>query len=212
MATVVSEPNMSRPFLYRSRAWLSLLIIAPTAIVTVFSSPAFDFNDLSTIFLASIGWLFFCSGAFFRWWATLYIGGRKDKSHLICEGPYSVIRHPLYFGTVLIGFSTAFFLQSAVYTVALAVTAVFYLGITLPKEEQALMRIYGDSYCDYMKQVPRFWPNWKNFQTTQIIEVNMQGLWSEFVRTLRWMWVPMLAHLVTHLRHEAWWPHWISIW
>ena len=95
MATAVSEPKMSRPFLYRSRAWLSLLVIAPAAILTVFSSPVLVFNDLSTILLAGIGWLFFCSGAFFRWWATLYIGGRKDKSHLICEGPYSVIRQPL---------------------------------------------------------------------------------------------------------------------
>lgn len=212
MATVL-ETKVPHPFLYRSRAWLSLLVMAPATILTIFSAPTIELSDTSTILLAIIGWILFCSGAFFRWWATLYIGGRKDNIHLvICEGPYSVIRHPLYFGTVLIGASTAFFVGSTIYAVALAITAVLYLGITLPKEEQALIGIYGDAYRSYMKRIPRFWPRWSTYRSPQVIEVNMQGLNSEFIRTLRWMWTPLIAHLVGHLRHEAWWPHWISIW
>lgn len=186
--------------------------MAPASILTVFSTPTIELSDTSSILLAGIGWLLFCAGALFRWWATLYIGDRKDKKDLIAEGPYSVMRHPLYFGTVLIGASTAFFLESTIYSVSLAITAVFYLGITLPKEEQALIRLYGDDYRNYANRVPRFWPSWSNFQSSRVIEVNMQGLYSEFSRTLRWMWAPIIAHLVSHLRHESWWPHWISIW
>lgn len=208
----IPQAKAHRPLLYRSRAWLSLMVMAPATILTVFSTPVIELSDTSALLLAIVGWGMFWIGAFFRWWATLYIGGRKDYKLLTSDGPYSVIRHPLYFGTVLIGASTAFFLDSGIYAAALAITAFIYLGITLPKEEQTLIGNYGDNYRSYMNQVPRFWPRWSNYQSSEVIEVKIQGLQSELIRTLRWMWAPVIAHVVGHLRHEAWWPHWISIW
>ena len=205
-------PVPARTFLWRSRAWISLSVLAPAATVTVFSSPAVQIAHTWELAMVVAGWLLFCGGAVFRWWATLYIGGRKDMQDVICEGPYSVIRHPLYFGTFLMGVSVAFFLQSLVFAAALAFTAFVYLGITLPREEQRLIAVYGESYRSYMSRVPRFWPRWSNFRSPATIEVKVVGLRAELLRTARWMWVPLFAHLLSHLRHEAWWPHWVAIW
>lgn len=211
MSTVlVQTPH--RSLIYRSRAWLSLMVIAPVGILTIFSAPALQLADSLEIILPTLGWGLFCSGALLRWWATLYIGGRKDRSHLVAEGPYSIVRHPLYLGTVLIGMSTAFFLESTIFAAALAFTALFYLSITLPREEAILVSFYGESYEAYMHRVPRLWPRWSVFRSPAAISVNLDGLQAEFIRSLRWMWVPLLAHMLAHFRHQAWWPHWGSIW
>lgn len=202
-----------RPFLYRSRAWISIAIIAPVSIATIFSSPGFVLSDMGRVSLAIIGWLMFFTGAIFRWWATLYIGGRKDtRVGMICDGPYSIIRHPLYFGTILMGFSIAFFVQSICLAVALVLTAVIYLGLTLPKEEDALTGIYGDNYRTYMARVPGLWPNWSHYQSGDVITVELKGLRAEFIRMLRWMWIPFLAHALQHARVTEWWPQLLSVW
>ncbi len=38
--------------------------------------------------------MLFLAGAAFRFWATLYLGGRKDAV-VVDTGPYSLCRHPL---------------------------------------------------------------------------------------------------------------------
>ena len=211
MSTAIAKMP-PRPLLYRSRAWLSFLVIAPVGMMTIFSAPAIQWADALEIILPTLGWGLFCTGALLRWWATLYIGGRKDRNELICEGPYSVVRHPLYLGTVMIGMSTAFFLESIVFATALVLTAVFYLWITLPREEQLLMGYYGDSYQAYMHRVPRLWPRWSVYRSPAAVTVNLDGLRAEFIRSLRWMWTPLLAHMLAHFRLQDWWPHWGAIW
>lgn len=45
--------------------------------------------------LEQIGMILIVLGVIGRFWATLYIGGHKNKD-VITDGPYSICRHPLY--------------------------------------------------------------------------------------------------------------------
>jgi protein-S-isoprenylcysteine O-methyltransferase Ste14 len=205
MSIAVSTVSRRRNWWVRSRAWIAILILVPFAMAAVVSPPpavegtwidnGFDF----------LGWILFMVGAGFRWWATLYIGGRKLDT-VVAEGPYSICRNPLYLGTFLMTLGIAFFLESLTFAVGIAAATTFYLSVTVSAEEIMLREKFGQKFVEYCRRVPRFWPRLRNFQTSAQLPVNIRGLRAEAVRCARWIWVPVLCEVVTHLRTEAWWP------
>jgi protein-S-isoprenylcysteine O-methyltransferase Ste14 len=194
-----------RNWLVRSRAWVGILIITPFAILALLSVPISGRGSWGDLRFDLIGWLFFVAGAATRWWATLYIGGRKTRS-IVCDGPYSLCRNPLYIGTFLMGVSVAIFIESLTFAVGLLLASVYYLSITVPAEEQKLRAKWGEEYESYCQRVPRFWPRFSNFHTPDSITVNVDGLMAEVWRTSRWLWIPVLAELIEHVKGEPWWP------
>ena len=212
-ADVASMPIRSpkRHWLVRSRAWISISLLAPFAIVGLLSPPVIQEQSTLDFGLDLLGWAIFAAGAGFRWWSTFYIGSRKYWD-LVTEGPYSVTRNPLYFGTFLIALSIAFFMHSLTFGLGMLLVAPFYLMLTVSWEEACLRERYGQRFDSYCQKVPRFWPRLANFQSPELIEVNTRGLRSELTRAMRWMWVPMLAQAVSHLRDLPSWPTHFNFW
>jgi protein-S-isoprenylcysteine O-methyltransferase Ste14 len=71
---------------------------------------------------------------------------------------YSVLRHPAYGSLFLIGLSGVFLIFS-IYSFIFY--SIFVIGFTLfvaNVEEKELVERFGDSYKDYMKRIPRFFP------------------------------------------------------
>lgn len=82
-----------------------------------------------------------------------------DGKTLVTKGPYLLMRNPMYFGTLLIGLGTVLFLFQ--WWVALIFLAI-YLVIYLPqvnREEKKLFGLFPQSFRDYCKTVPKFFPN-----------------------------------------------------
>jgi protein-S-isoprenylcysteine O-methyltransferase Ste14 len=81
---------------------------------------------------------------------------------LVVAGPYRLVRNPMYIGagTALLG--AALFYQS----LALAGYALVFLLIThlfvMLYEEPHLRRVFGGSYDDYLRNVPRWIPKWRS--------------------------------------------------
>src|SRR5690348_8154731 len=103
---------------FRWRGAIGALVLCPAAIVTVFSRSPVAGRPWLHLGALSVGWTTFMAGAALRFWATLYVGGRKEEQ-LIMEGPYSICRHPLYLGSLLLGASGALFFESPALLVAL---------------------------------------------------------------------------------------------
>lgn len=194
----------------RARALIGLLVIAPFAVAAIGSPPLLTPNSWWAGICVSLGWLVFLTGAGMRIWATLYIGGRKGHA-VIDEGPYSICRNPLYFGTFLIALSIALFVQSLTFGVGLALSAAAYLWATLPNEEGRLRKNLGESYAEYCRRVPRFIPRPWLHQTPATIEVSTRGLAREAGRALRWAWVPVLCQLAQIARAQPDWPRWFNL-
>jgi protein-S-isoprenylcysteine O-methyltransferase Ste14 len=69
------------------------------------------------------------------------------------------MRHPLYSASYL--FLAAYFLfkpyiGSAIFTLV----GFIYLYVGAKWEEKKLVKQFGDTYLDYQKKVPMFWPFW----------------------------------------------------
>lgn len=194
-------------WLVRSRAWIAILMLVPFGAACLASSPAFRDDSLQEDMIVTLGWLTFLAGVAFRWWATLHVAGRKNEC-LVSSGPYSVCRNPLYFGTFLITLSIAFYMESVIFAAGIAATSLFYLGVTVRDEERRLRERFGEAYVRYCEEVPRFLPRLRRAHSPPLLEVSALGLTKEFHRAARYMWVPLLAQLFSHLRMETWWPHW----
>ena len=131
-----------RNWLVRSRAWISITLLVPFAVVALLSPPMVRQETLADFGLDGLAWAVFAIGATFRWWSTFYIGSRKYWD-LVTDGPYSMTRNPLYFGTFLIALSIPLFLHSLTFAMGLLFVAPFYLMLTVTWEETCLRERFG---------------------------------------------------------------------
>ena len=81
---------------------------------------------------------------------------------LVIEGPYRIVRNPMYWGVALVMVGEALLLRSpALAEIAVAFFASTMLFVML-YEEPALRRTFGASYEQYCREVPRWIPRFRD--------------------------------------------------
>ena len=89
-------------------------------------------------------------------------GHKEEKSSqgrsLVKDGPYALIRNPMYFGTLLIGVgAVAILFQFWAIFLFLTVFLLIYIP-QVRKEEDLLAAMFKDEYLKYSKAVPGYFP------------------------------------------------------
>lgn len=191
---------------FRARGWIGGLTLAPLVPLVLLSVPLVPEESWLDVAFDGVAWLVFLAGATLRFWATLYVGGRKDRV-VVDAGPYSLCRHPLYLGSLLLACSTGLFLKSVTFAAGIPLAMLGYVALTLPAEERWLLQHLGEPYTAYCRRVPRFWPFSARFVTPARIDVDLTAVWTEARRSSRWLLLPLLGEILAHLRIEPWWPH-----
>ncbi len=183
------------------------ILLLPAVFVSLFSVPLFTTGSWAQLALRAVAWATFLAGAALRFWAMMYLGGRRERE-LVNDGPYSIVRHPLYLGSVLIGASAALFLESPLVLAALVIVGVIYAATTVRIEEAVLRSRHGDdAYHQYSARVAAFVPSTRAFVTPPRITLDVNALRLEAARASRWVWIPVLGEAVSLLRTQPWWPH-----
>jgi protein-S-isoprenylcysteine O-methyltransferase Ste14 len=118
----------------------------------------------------ALGWVLFAAtvaGFAFAWWARLRLGSLwsgtvtfKEGHRVIDDGPYRLVRHPIYTGLIAAGFALAIELGTVR---ALAGAAVLAVGWWMKArvEEGLLTRELGPDYEDYRRRTPMLMPEVK---------------------------------------------------
>lgn len=70
---------------------------------------------------------------------------------------YTIIRHPIYFGSIMIYLAFVILSFSVIALVIFIVIFIFYYYLCR-YEEKLLIEKLGSEYCDYMKKVPMLIP------------------------------------------------------
>ena len=78
------------------------------------------------------------------------IRAHSTRQSLQITGPYGWVRHPLYFGWLLVTFGAAHMTGDRL---IFAVISAFYLVIAVPFEERSLIASFGRDYTQYQRQV-----------------------------------------------------------
>jgi len=197
-------------FGFRHRGLIGVLLFAPVGAAVVFSAPTVAAGSALGLMLNVGGWLAFLAYAGIRVWATLYVGGRKDRE-LQTDGPYSVCRNPLYLGSFAFAVALACFLQSIAFGAVLLPAILLYLQCVVRAEEHFLELRFQEDYRNYCRRTPRFWPRWMAFHTSPEVRVDLKRLNKEGIRLASAALAILLLQAVIFLRAASDWPHWFSV-
>lgn len=77
---------------------------------------------------------------------------------LVVEGPYRIVRNPMYWGVGSVVLGEAAIFHSVALTELAAVFVVGVIVFVLLVEEPALRRNFGEEYEEYCRRVPRWLP------------------------------------------------------
>ena len=158
-----------RPTLYRflysffaSITLLALLIYGASleSILVILPGPI---SSLTGLIIAGFG-VFILKRAFRNYSFRAFMGLKKESNtSLKTDGIHSIIRHPLYTGTLLIALGYFFFNPLLINAITF-LSIVLYLPIGIHWEEKKLIETYGEDYIEYKKEVPALFPRLKKIK------------------------------------------------
>jgi protein-S-isoprenylcysteine O-methyltransferase Ste14 len=131
-----------------------LLLTAPFLILGLilnFMYPSvFDVGGPSTA-LRAISIIILIPGVTIWIWSVVLVLLKVPKNELITNGPYALVKHPLYAGVALLVLPWIGFLFNT--WLGLVIGIVMYIGSRMfaPEEEELLVKTFGaswDEYCD----------------------------------------------------------------
>jgi protein-S-isoprenylcysteine O-methyltransferase len=143
--------------------WIVILASVFLAFTLAFAMPQLSFGPRALC--DAIGIAGFVVGIALRWYAIVVLGRfftvnvAIARDHRLIEtGPYRIIRHPSYTGSLLAfaGLGICFCNWASLAALMLPTLAVFLRRIQV--EEAALIAAFGDSYRDYIRRTKRLIP------------------------------------------------------
>jgi len=107
------------------------------------------------------------AGMLFSVWARVHLGGNwsgivtiKHDHELIADGPYALVRHPIYTG-LLVAFIGSAMARGEWRGVLAVLIACWALWRKLRLEERWMAECFGQQYEAYRRRVPALVPFWK---------------------------------------------------
>ena len=183
----------------------------PRFILAYVLAPALFLTAHTTDAGLRIGIVIAALGELIRIWANGYVGhvkvnqtdrasGRAKIGQLITAGPYAFVRHPLYFGSFLLGAGFCMMVGNLWLTgLALVAFLVIYRK-KMAEEEASIQAEWGPEGEAYHRRVPQWLPTLRRYP-------NRRGQWSwqGITASQEWktlVWVVVLA-IALYLRKES---------
>jgi len=146
--------------LFKSRGYTPLPFLL---VALIFAIP--------NIYYIIFGLLMILLGEFMRLWGVSYAGAatrtrEAGAPELVSNGPFAYVRNPLYIGNILIYVGSIVLSGVWFPYLAIIVFLFFYFQYTfiISHEEEKLEELFKDSYKDYKKAVPRFFPKFTAYK------------------------------------------------
>ena len=153
----ISQTLKLRPILYIIFA-LTIFLIGILGYKQL-SLPSTDFDAQIII----LGLFLFLLGIGITVWAKFTMKGNwgvpsqhniERQDGLVTNGPYTYTRNPIYLGLILTVLGFTLTLRS--YFIVLNIVSIWYFYKVAKKEEELLIKYFGNKYKDYKSKVPLF--------------------------------------------------------
>jgi protein-S-isoprenylcysteine O-methyltransferase Ste14 len=151
---------------------------------------------------AVVGAVLVLAGVAIRTWAR----GHFERGRLFTTGPYALVRHPLYLGSLLIVIGVLCQLNNWLNWVIMLPLFGLSHGIAIIWEERSLARRFGDAWWSYAGRVPALVPSLKG-----LLNVGGSDKWSwrrflhtrELATTVIVMSLPLLIEVLENIVFEG---------
>jgi protein-S-isoprenylcysteine O-methyltransferase Ste14 len=147
------------------------LIMAAIAHAGYMNGPFLPRGWWTLVFFA-LGWFMLCIGALL-WIRSVFALGADNLALLYVYHPeegkvidsniYSILRHPVYAGVLRVGIGLALLNGNANAFAFAILLPLGFTGWSRLVEEKELVERFGQSYLDYRKRTPAFWPRLRDF-------------------------------------------------
>jgi protein-S-isoprenylcysteine O-methyltransferase Ste14 len=179
----------------KSRIYVSRLFAVVILLLAVFTGHSFSPEGLLDITFETTGLFLLTICSMGRLWALMYISGNKSHE-IVTDGPYSMVRHPLYFFSLIGAAGIGLVSENLL---ILAMILVFYLAyypFTILAEEKKLENKFGQAYTEYKNKTPRFLPKPSLYHGPHFYMVNADTFVKNFVNGMWFVWIFILFHLI----------------
>jgi len=147
--------------------------------------------------------------ALLRTWAAAYLqssvvqDANLHTEAVVADGPYRYMRNPLYLGGLLLTVGVGFLASRVGFVFMVGGMTLLYFRL-MGLEEANLAREQGDSYREFCRRVPRFWPS----LTPRVPQGNLAPKWGQAFLGELFMWgffVGVTCFAITLNIHITWW-------
>jgi protein-S-isoprenylcysteine O-methyltransferase Ste14 len=197
-------------FTKKNRILLSRVLIGCVVLLMIFSRSVWQPGLAVHIASELLAFVLVLFAAFGRLWALSYISGHKTRD-LITEGPYSIMRNPLYFFSLSGALGICILSRSILVSGSILLAFAVYYPLVIRAEEKHLAQVHGESFRQYCSSVPSFTPKLSLFHEPKDYPVNARLFRRAFFSV---MWFPLaflLIHFLGHLQEMGIVPVLLSI-
>ena len=166
------DPVLDIKSLHRARKRIIRVAIVIALILAVFQRSRWPVDSVVYQGLTRFGILLLAIAVAGRAWAWSHLGRRK-RWNFICDGPYSIARHPLYAFSILATIGIAAQSGSIIMVLLLLVPVWAVFNRVARIEEMDMASRFGEPYLAYLACTPRFFPR-KTLWTAP------EGIWVEY--------------------------------
>lgn len=193
--------NTILSFTKRFRIMLSRVLMGCVVLLMIFSVPLWQPGIAAGLVMDLLSFILVIAAAFGRLWALSYISGHKSED-LVTEGPYSIMRNPLYFFSLCGVLGICMLYRSLLVSGSVLLAFAVYYPLVVRAEEVNLSKFFGDNFARYCSTVPAFIPNISLYHEPKEYPVNARLFRRSFLSVV---WFPLAYILIQMLQrlHEA---------
>lgn len=81
-----------------------------------------------------------------------------EEHKLVTKGLYKVVRHPMYFGAILMMLGSYIAFRSLLVLIGIVISYIPLMKMRIKMEEETLIGTFGDDYRNYIKQTKKLIP------------------------------------------------------
>lgn len=192
--------TLSGHFAEHRIAWSRAIMVAAIAYVLLAAPPAQMggwYGEVSEL----LGFMLLVCATLWRIWCLLFIAGGKD-GRLATQGPYAMVRNPLYVGNFLgvVGFGLA--VEIPVLALGLGIAFLALYPAVVLREEARLAGIFGDEYRSYCARTPRWLPKPSLYAEPAQVTVSPAQMRKGILDAMWFLWIFAAWELIERL-HEV---------
>lgn len=175
-------------FSKKNRLNISRVLVGSLILIDVLSIPRWPIRPGTLVLVEFQAFILVLIAAFGRLWSLTYINGNKTRN-LITHGPYSLMRNPLYFFSLIGAIGLGIVSKSVIVFSAIMLAFAIYYPLVVKAEEEHLESIHTEDFRRYKTAVPAFVPRFSNYLEKPNLLVDARRLRRSFFSA---MWFPLM--------------------
>jgi len=150
-----------------------LLVVNPVAALLLITRrlETIDFTHMTidvpwfSMTLEIAGLVLYVMGFLLMAWALISLGSNyqlggtapRETDEMVVDGPYRLVRHPMYTAALSISLGLACLIQSLAFLSVFCIYVVL-IALLIPLEEEGLQQAYGEKYLVLQHKTPKLIP------------------------------------------------------